>query len=683
VSEDYEKYLPSTEEIKQRAAFALEYWKVRNEVIKRTRDSLDGNNPIQIPTSTQYKPVAVHTYFLASVLNEKTARFLSIPIPQVVVEDTLDDEEWQKASELEKALSIAAYEMERKGDGDVWSRVISDAILIDEGVEKIQLAPQAFWAELPEYDEGSVKYPFMSDERELYKKERGIPIRSLYVPLESVYPIYDGPTATDCFEFEIRSLAACKRNKLYNQASLADYENEGGNKGPHGVKVAIMHWSDQMYGADYALVQGSAESNAMGANPNSFKVDMDGVSSISEIRLLYCYKHGLGEVPYNFVGGRHGGWKTQSNRIESVNKGFLELNQAGDELLSQTLTNIRATFWPSLKYEVDPEMRGFDPGATPPKPPGINEGEEITIFKGESLEPLFTAQSNPTVPWAMEQIKDQLNRLGGSTVLFGQHQPGVDTGYHNAQQVSQAEHLDEKIEQHIAQGAVRHFTMILKYIRSLDEKAYVHYSEDHGEKRRNGRYISIDPKSLYPLPRLDVAVRRPSSIDYITNIRAAREATDDRNGRGPLMSDSMARGKFLNIEYPDVEKRAIVIETEERKLLEAGVITEKITEAINIKLAQKGVPDISADALANVDPALLQSLQQLEMGNAAQQGGLDPAHLAAVAGQGLAIPGGTPTQAPMGPQGNNPLDRTGGNPGPDPQMGARVGEAVAGAMGAR
>ena len=671
------KELPSSKEVKEllgsmvdlqdQANYNIRYYETRDRYIGKVREALEGLNPILLPASKFFKPVAVHTYFLASVLNEKTARFLDIPVPQVLVNDPLDSDERAKSSRLERALYMAAMEMERRGDGDVWSRATSDAILLDEGVEELQFAPAAFWAELAESDsKGGVIYPFESGKREDYKKERGVPMRSLYIPLESSFPTYEASTAVNNYVFELRTLDSCLRNKLFDQDVLGQFNVRGKDK--YTTQILICRYADAMNYAYFLVSPGSTASG----DPYSFKVNMQSVSNVGNMEYLYGFQHGLTRLPFNFLGGRYGGWKTQNNRIEAVNKGFLELSQAGDELLSQILTGIRATEWPTLNFEVNPEMRGYDT-ATLPAPPDITEGDAITTLVGEKLSPIFNKTTySPQVPWAMSQIKDQLGKLGGSGVLFGENQPGVDTGYHNAQQISQAEHLDEKIEQHLSKAAVDHYTIMMLYARNFGEKIWTHYSEpvkgSSGRAKRGG-YIELDPKDLSPLPLLDVRVRKPDIISIIANIRAAREATDDRNGKGPLISDDTARDLFLALDYPDIEDKKTIIEAEKRKLRDANILTDKISQAVNIKLTKKGVPDISPEMLQNVDPALIEALKTQASGQAAGAGGINPDYL----GQNQQSAGAV----------QNPLNRSGGMTTTDSEPEARVGDMVSGAMGAR
>ena len=114
-STDYTVELPTTEQIKDRLQFVVDYWKHRDEFIRALREMATGQNPIQAPTNTKYKIQTMHTYLLAGNINEKAARFMSIPEIQVIPGDILSDADWQTSSELEQALYIAFQEMERNG----------------------------------------------------------------------------------------------------------------------------------------------------------------------------------------------------------------------------------------------------------------------------------------------------------------------------------------------------------------------------------------------------------------------------------------------------------------------------------------------------------------------------------------------------------------------------------------
>lgn len=660
--EEVNESIGDPQDIEEQFRWAVDYWGPRNEFIKTARDTIDGKNLIKLPENVQYTARALHTYLLAGIINEKASRYMHLPTPQIIVDDPLEDESRANSTKLERALDVISYEMERRGDGDVWSRAMWDAILLDGGCELLERAPAAFWKELViDNKDGSKKYPLESATRDNYKKEMGAPLRSLYVPLESVFPIYDGSTPEMVFHTEYRTLWSCKRNSLFDQSVLDDFNSDDPTKGLN-TEVTIVRYADPLYYAYYAVFPSSAGTTVPRRKPG------DDVNTLGELKFLYGHKHNLGRVPYNFIAGRYGGWKTDTNRIESTGRAMIELNQAADEIVSQVFTNIRAKYWPNLKWIIDPELRGTNSGSTP-EAPIISEGENIALYKGEDLLPIFLPQNDPSVPWLIDQIREQLGNLGGSAVLFGKREPGVDVGYLHAQQVSQAEHLDEKQEQHAQQGGINHYTLMLLHIREIGEPVWTHYSETN--QKRNGRvgeYIKIDPKSLFPLPRVDVRVRKPRPIDFMTSIRAAREASDEREGKGPLYSDDTIREIILGVEYPDLEDKKVRLQTVKKAILNTNMITNKVGEMINIKLARTGVPEISPEMMGQIDPALLASLQEQVASGQVPPGGISPDILQSLMGGNGA---GPPAQ-------QNPLNRSGGMLPNDPQMEANIGTMIAG-----
>ncbi len=634
----------------------IDYWKDRNTYIAKVREALEGANPIVVPTNTHYQAQTVHLYSLTSILNEKISRYLSQPSYQVIIDDPTDTEEVDKSSRLEKALNVASYEMERLGDGDVWNRVIIDAILLDEGVEKIECAPAAFWRELvDDNSKGAERYPMQSTKRDQYKKQKGLPLRKLYVPLENFLPSYDGPTLDFSFELEGRTLYSCKKNKLFAKDAFDNVSDD--TAGGRNTIVPIWHYCDDEY---YAYFTTASNGIATTSTSKSLKIEEIG---ISELKPLYIYRHGIGRSIYNPVAGRFGGWKTSTNRIEGVNKGVLSLNQLRDELASQMYTNIRATKWQTFKFIVNPELRGVSPGSDPPAPPAISEGGYLPLFDGEDLIPIVSAQEDPSAMFMLDLSEKQMYNLGGSPVLFGQRQPGVDTGYHNAQQVSQAEHLDEKVEQHAVQGAIIEATIMLLHVRNLGEKTWCHYTQKIGNTtRKSGEYVYLDPDDLDPLPRIDARVRKPRPIDFIASIRAGRDASDERQGKGPLLSTQTIRTEILARESPDEEEALVRIESEKNKLLASGVISNQIAMRLNLSLASK-TPQPSGEQVAGANSAVLGAVQQLAGGQAAGAGGINPDTLAGTS-QKLNMPDGG-------------MEMT------DSQPEARLGESVASAMGGR
>lgn len=668
--EDYGIDLPSEVTLASRFSYAISFWQNRNKFIADVRKAAEGLNEIEAPVSTQYKIRVLHTYILASLLNEKMARYMSLPSFQVIPDDDLDDAAREKSSRIERALNVGNYEIERKSDGDVWNRVVMDSILLDEGVEKILCSPNAFWYELVQNDrevkagiKAKSSYPMKSKERDQYKKENGVPLTKWYVPLEYYFPIYDGPNLVEQFEISERSVISVLNNSLF-----ANEDNERGQEalrtltpsskdGGVSRTVTIVEYVNNVHHAYYLASYQSSNSNGRWPRVTPVTTSYGG-----QLRYLYSYEHGIGRSIYNSVAGRLGGWKTQTNRIEGVGKALVELGQAADEIVSQVFTNVRAKYWPSLNFQMDPEKRGFGVGQNKPDAPTIKEGEAIVTFTGEDIKPIFKPEEDPMAMWLFSTIQEQIGKLGGSTVLFGGREPGVDTGYHQALQTTAAESLDEKTEQHVAIGASQEALIEMLYYKHLGEKIWMHYQEvDPGDStRKRGKYVYLDPEDLTPMPRLDVQVRKQRPVDYIAALRAAREASDDRQGKGPLLSDDTIRAEILSIQAPDMEYKKTIIESQKREIINNGVLSSQIGDAINIKLAKLGTPNISPEVLSQADPSLVAAIQQGSEGTA-QAGGLDPKLL----GQMAQAPG---AGLPPGPL-----------PG-DPEEQNRLGEAVAGAI---
>ena len=656
MTNDYFKDLPTDDYIREGLTYVHDYWRERNRFISQIREILEGRNKIDAPTGTPYKIRTVHSYSLAAIVNEKASRFTQLPVIQVIPTDETREAR-NESSIKEQAINAAMEEMDRRSDGDVWTRAAVDAIILDEGVERIERAPAAFWSEVIQIDEnGDVKLPFEQGpfDKELTvvaKKAAGLPIRSMYVPLENFFPIYEGPNIIESYEIELRSLRDVLRNPLFgNKDKLNGLAKD--EKTSLRTQVSIVHYVNSIWHAYFAMAPSTTNNiNQQFLWPDYTSTDL---AVSGQPIFLYGYKHNLGMSMYNCISGRFGGWKTSRNRIEGISKGLLELNQVSDEILSQALTHIRASNWPTHLQTFDPEARGIDTGSAP-SAVNIPEGQNFAMYIGEEMRPLVQPSDNPMLTWVYDKIQEQMSRLGGSPVIFGQQLPGVNTGYHQALQISQAEHIDEKIEQHLSVAATNRARIMLQHIKSMNlGEVYVHATEVTSNGKRSGKYLTIDPDDLIPMPRMDAQVRKPRPVDFAASVRAAREASDERQGKGPLMSDDTIRGEILNLTAPDQEEHKIRVERQTLKIWESGIMDAKIMEALNIKLATQDVPDDGGET----PPALHAATQNLATppaGNGASPNGVtQPA----------------PSTAPMSP----------GQPIGQSQPEANAGKEIAGAI---
>lgn len=684
--ETYDEYMESLEDedLSMHLEWGIDYWRDRNTYIEEIRKHIEGLNDIKTPKSRFYIAKVLRAYSFSAIINEKQARYLLRPEAQVLVEDPTDQDQVTTSSEVERALKWITYEAERIGDGDTWDRVLIDLHLLDEGVMKVLFNPALHWQELVKAEKRSLrevfKNPFErgSKRREKYMLEKGCPIETYYVPLENYLPIYEGSYLRHNFEVDVKSAYSCRNSPMFDQSAFNLYED--GKYGGLDVMVPIIHHANDLFYAYYALPPGTTSSDP----DNRLKINPNSMTSSGDMSLLYVFKHGLGRNNYNPIAGRYGGWKTQNNRIEFVNKGIMQMSQARDEMWSQMYTNIRASDWPRMKVTINPELRGYGQGGVETNVPDLDEGDEVYIFSGEDISPILQPAEDPKVPWLMGQIEGQLGNLGGSSVLFGQRQPGVDNGYQNQQQISQAEHLDSKVEEHLAQGAIQFFTILMQYAKVLGEPIPGYYLEPPGlEGKKRSMVVKLDPKKLDPLPKIDAKVRKTRPVDFMMAGRLAKDLSDDRGGKGALLSDYTIYTEILGRDSPDVEKMLVRIEAMERQALEDGTVMKMIVDATNLKVAKQTQQQLAPGAVGGSNPAALQAaLQHLQ--GAAQTGGIDVNLLTQLLQQALTgggMPGqGLPGQLPNGQGGlggNVTGHQNGGMVLGDPGTEARIGEAVA------
>ena len=651
---DYED-LPKEELLTSQFAFLLNYWKVRNQFIGDMRNALAGLNKIEGPVSTQYIVKTLHTYILASLINEKASRYLPRPVIQCLPDDPLDDAARSKSTRAEVGLNIAGYEIDRRSGGDSWDRAVRDALLLDMGVVRIDRGEAAYWSELVEHDRAWLEYKkdpkknpkpdkaYSDSERKEYKKEHGIPINKEYVPLEFFLPYYSGKRLEFSFEIAETTKYSLLGNKLYDNpyGYKALHDMTTGPDGGLNETVSLLHYVDNSTHAYYLAGPGPNSGN------NKYpKVTPTTIRYTGQLQCLYVYKHGIDRSIYNTYSGRFGGWKTDRNEIERIGKGIMELSQAADEIVSQVLTNVRAKYWPNLNFQMDPEQRGFGTGGSKPEAPKVKEGESIVTFVGEKIEAIFKPEDDPMVMWLFDTIQTQISRLGGSATLFGERAPGVDTGFNQAIQQTQAQSLDNKVEQHLQAGAEEEALITALHVKAIGEPVEMVYVETDKKKQKKVKQATLDPADLTPMPRFSAQVRKQGPLDMLSALRAFQMATDDRAGKGPALSDETGREELLGITAPDVEYMKILIESQKREMVDKGFISDKVGDQANVKLAKTGVPEVSPELLAKADPALLAAIQQIQPA-AAQQGGTDPKLLSGVAEQAGLPPGPIPGDSEM------------------------------------
>lgn len=620
----------------------VDFWQPRNQLIDELRKTRSGENPVKAPSTTQYKVVVKHTQFLEAITNEKVSRFDDLPAIKITpVGDSGDARKF--STKMEKNVNGIWGALRRQSGGNVWSRQVEDAILTDGGCARIERAPAAMWPELTivetkggeKSEKLYISRPFENEKeyekyREEYKESCHIPLRQVFVPHECFFPHYDGPVMTWAQEIEQRNLVQIMRNPLFygstGHSMLASFDD--GSSKQLNRKVVLMHYIDSVTHAYYALVPGSNSNNPRW--PDALKPTE---LSIGTPVLLHSYKHRLGRTLYNYIAGRAGGFMgSNSSQSEGVMKAILELSRDGDEVWSQIATNLRSTAWPTLVAYYSKENRAADDGL--PAPPKIQEGQNIAMWADERLENAIKPIDINAAQWFMSQIRERIGELAGSQAIFGSRQPGVTTGYHESLQISQAEHLDNKIEQNVAEGAVDATVLFLKHIEAMDEKVPVWTTERSPKYGDIGSYGWVTPEDVKRLRPAQIAarVRTPRDTDYPVKLQAFMQATADRRGPGtPAMDDDTARDVILGLDAPDEVQRKIDRQNIRQRIMDAGFIDQKVMEKLSVAVVKAGTPTVTGDMAAQADPALQQATQMLNGpgGEAEQTGGVAPNLLAA------------------------------------------------------
>lgn len=598
------EFLTTPDEVKVVLQDLLELYKDRNDLIKRIRDHASGKNPIEVPSDKKFVVKPLRRFLFRSAVEEKHSRFLHRPEYQVTPRG-IGHTPRRKAEKLEKAMEAALYWMTR--DTNAWAQMLMDVVTCEGGVLKWERIPADTWPLLiqdsEKKDHFDREYPdekARNAAREKYKKSQGWPITMSYVPLESFFADYraDG-TFGRCFQLQRRSLNEILDSPVFSDTGKAQLRSfaDAGSRGASKTLVTIVHYCDERFYSYWALTPPSNRRSSPSPKASSFWPQATSAGTTGEPILLHYYEHGLGVPIFTPISGAHGGWRQPDNEILTGRiEAMLQLAQAADELSSQGFTNLRETFWPTLIIEYlkdreDPSA-GKNRNQVKRKP-----GEDIHLYEGETIRPLFEAKDNPLYESQMKMIERSFDLIAGSTATRGEHQAGVDTGYHEQLLVTLAQRLDAMVEAGLVQGAIAGMYMMFRHIIFMNETVYAEASV----KGKSGRYadtLSIKPEDLDPLPRLDCRVRAQRTIDLSQALNDAHKALSDTSGPGTrLMARSSVRERFLAIEDPEEEELKIRIENEKQAAYEGGVVTNRIGELLGLMLVTQSQPDVSEEAL--------------------------------------------------------------------------------------
>lgn len=624
----------------------LDIYQRRDRLISRFREALDGRNPVKAPKSMTYRAVAWHTRRLNAILNEKTSRYRVTPEIKIIPvgkDGKVSKPIRNKAERLEKGINGLFYQLERQGNTAVWLNVIWDLHVADAACEKWLRSPATWWPKLVPYrDEDEPEDAPERDvlervygeeygrERERYKQERGLPITRMWVPIERCYPVFDNGVLTEAFELSERSLRSVMNNPLFDTTPLRGLS--AGQDGGLGQQVVILEYSNARWHAYYLLGPSSRGREAWPIITDSRSL------SLGDPVLLHKYEHGLGRPVYNYFVGRGGGWVSGDSRQEGVMEALLDKNQQLDEVHSQMATYMRNVMWPTRVAFFDNEARASDDN--PPNPPKVEEGGIISMWKNERIDNLNA--NIPDFPFASQlyqRIESDMSALAGASVLYGERQPGVVTGYHQQIQQNQARHLDSQIENALARGAIQGVELALLHIRAMGEKVYPFVPERGPGGKLDGEYICIDPKDLDPLPQLSAKVVDPQPSDLLVSADVALKLTQIRPGHDePLVDDARVLQDVLGFQDPEDILRSRTEQRFRQALGRSEALVFDLQQRLGLELQKRQAANLTPEDVANASPAFRQAAQELnESGEAEAAGGVNPRNLTAqIEGRGIA-----------------------------------------------
>jgi len=254
------------------------------------------------------------------------------------------------------------------------------------------------------------------------------------------------------------------------------------------------------------------------------------------------------------------------------------------------------------------------------------------MWKDERLEPAFPPMNLEAATAVMQMHRERIGELVGSSAVFGQSQPGVTTGYHDALQIDQNEHLDSRIEQNICTGAEDATRLMYAHVAAMNEKLQLFDVRLDKKGNSYGDYVPLDPKWLTPFPQVNAKVKSDRPTNYMQNMQVFLQATADRAGPGtPAVPDDWGREKLLGITNPDEMQQMVDAQTARRTAMSSGVVGDLILQRLKMKQIAAGTPNVSAATATQADPSLQQAIQGMNGpgGEAQQTGGVAPNTLTA------------------------------------------------------
>lgn len=607
--------LPSDTNIAQDVTELCQYWQPQKEIYQEIQKHLRREHSVTAPDETSYEIRKVLLGRYRAHLNERLSRFLPVPRIRVLPDDLTSDSE-AFASQLEK--SIAEMRRQLSLTNDSWGLALTDVLTCEEGWELYEPYVSSAWPELIPGEDNKDSFTRMlgdtdaaREARMNYKRERPLPVTSRYVPLSSMLPIPDY-NLYEAYEYGEQSLNSVLGNPLFSKEGRDAVRKAFGEGGRASLtkNVSIVYYCNcDTYG--YYAVGTTDATSKEGIQPGVTTNGMTGTPI-----LLHSYEHGIGENLYNPIMGAHGGWMGGGRDfIKGRVQALLDLETYLDTIASQAMTNLGETWWPTLVVARNIERPGSGIAMDPSEAElldGLSRktGHDINIYTGESITPLFEPKANPLFESLFQKFQQSFDMIGGSSSLYGIHQPGVETGYQEENMRTQSESQFARVESGIAKGAITGTIKALAIIRETGEDCVIRQP-----RRKNGRmtyeeYV-IRPEDLKQMPLLDAQVRAPRPIDLPVQIRAFKEAVAPVNGPGTqAMSVRQARQNLLGDEHPDETALLVKAEEQEQQFWASDIPQQIMAQKLGLAQLSEIAGEVTdaANAAMQADPGMTSQL---------------------------------------------------------------------------
>ena len=428
---------------------------------QRMRDLVNRKNKVEllpITNNLSVVPVEIHTGKSGTILNHAQPFIGTLPtfIVKPVDSTTLarrDSEQTERVFQSLFFQQLVANDfwanlgrgMLMIGRGVITSLPLATMWTTQEGfpVRKKGQRAQAYIAEVNTWKEASGKIPLMitttpADDI-LLKLDKN---DKVMVSLE-IMQVNAEIVATNLDSKEVQELLTRKRLNWYDE-------------------LLVLQYIDDVHVAYFLLGTTPVRQGAVAAPSANFKK-------------LKSWEHGLGKCPVVFIPGM----KTDEKDYELRFKPFLadaeEPLEAYDFLVSRQATMVKAFYFPSFEWQVDPPTGDLRAGVKK-REHTINLGGVTTTFKDEILKPLQMTTNLPDAQLLLGELDELIQQATLEDVLFGKVEDST-AGFAIRLRINVAKTILIPYVTHLAQALIEVMDLVLRSVEQLGSTVMINGEE--------------------------------------------------------------------------------------------------------------------------------------------------------------------------------------------------------------